>query len=47
MNNMSINSALIQSPNAKAALSNSKAMRTNADLNASITSKNSAGNFTG
>jgi hypothetical protein len=47
MNNMSINSALIQSPNAKAALSNSKAMRANVDLNASITSKNSAGNFTG
>ena len=43
MNNMSINSALVHSPNA---LSNSKVMRANVDLNSSVASKNS-GHFTG
>ena len=40
---MSINSALLHSPNA---LSNSKVMRANVDLNSSVASKNS-GHFTG
>ena len=46
LNNQSINSALIGSPNGNKSLSNSKAMRAGVDMNSSIASKNS-GNFTG
>jgi len=47
LNNLSMNAALIHSPNGKAGLSNSKVMRANVDMNSSITSKNSGSNFTG